>query len=622
MDMTKDFYDLIEEESLTKLNNLLQYGMVLEEYIEEAKRRKGVEFDLYKNADSKNIKNSISRTPIGQALSTQGKDKKGKLSTTSVGYDKIDSNQKTRAETYELWNKQREKIVLESKDIVQAYQAYLVADLDKIIKSENSLLGYKQDQDSRIDSVIKQLYTQLKDDGIEESKIRKYLLNTFYDVSDDPDHIRKLLNLRLNYNKNYIRVIQKMIQNNYKLLGMTEEQLKWMLSELDKGGESAGDSISRIKYLIFQNKDKFVKNNEETIDLTSLGFGIIYLSPKNMYFNFETSSAKQSTALDQLIDKAIRYDAVVLCHGGSTNKAGVKLSDMGANGSGLGKDEKDKLSNFKKQWVMQPIRTLNSGYFNSVDDFIRQLIKEGKKKILIASCNPGSHRLPADIMRKEGITINYSDFSNLLESFDNTDDFDEIINEYNSNLKSFADSFNIDINDDYTLHESYNWCMQNQDYIIQESSVKDAWEWVKRVFNRVVEGIIYIFKQIGSYIMKVINKIREKIKEARGKKHKLEKPVKLAIITVDGNGKVDEYETDDVDVVKEKTLEACKKMYNKINQIQDKEQQGLKREEQNINQKMSKDIRNMDREEFDKHMGDKNSHLVFDSDSITFRKNN
>ena len=65
---------------------------------------------------------------------------------------------------------------------------------------------------------------------------------------------------------------------------------------------------------------------------------------------------------------------------------------------------------------MQPIRTDKSEYYTDMNSFIRRLIKEGYKKILIGSCNPGSHKLDKDIMMTPGVTINYSDYSNIIES--------------------------------------------------------------------------------------------------------------------------------------------------------------------------------------------------------------
>ena len=38
-------------------------------------------------------------------------------------------------------------------------------------------------------------------------RMAKYIVTQYYDISDDPEHIKKLLHLRLNYNKKMISIL-------------------------------------------------------------------------------------------------------------------------------------------------------------------------------------------------------------------------------------------------------------------------------------------------------------------------------------------------------------------------------------------------------------------------------
>ena len=159
-------------------------------------------------------------------------------------------------------------------------------------------------------------------------------------------------------------------------------------------------------------------------------------------------------------------------------------------------------------WGCQPTKTLNDGPFNNVNDVVRQLIKEGFKKIKIEDCNPGHHRLADDIMKTKGVLINHSDFSNYAESgelYSNDPSLQYLI-EVENDLKSLALEYDIDYNNDEYLEECMQWYNDNYE-VIQEG----AWDSIKEFAGKIIGAIIGFFKKIVGYVRTAITKAKELI---------------------------------------------------------------------------------------------------------------
>ena len=78
---------------------------------------------------------------------------------------------------------------------------------------------------------------------------------------------------------------------------------------------------------------------------------------------------------------------------------------------------KDKVnSKFKENcWIVEKtITPSGSGGYSKVEDWIRQVIKEGFKRIYIVSCNPGHHDLPDDLKNNKHVLIRIGTSSQLI----------------------------------------------------------------------------------------------------------------------------------------------------------------------------------------------------------------
>ena len=146
-----------------------------------------------------------------------------------------------------------------------------------------------------------------------------------------------------------------------------------------------------------------------------------------------------------------------------------------------------------KYWSIQPVYTLNAGPFTKVDDLVRQLIKEGFKKILLCNCNPGGHKLPKDITQKEGITIRMSKTNTLVESVcEEIDQYEQIhldIENSQISMAQMCESFNINYWDDISLNEmanDYNNTLES----MNEGTIKNIWTKIKELIKKAVAEVM------------------------------------------------------------------------------------------------------------------------------------
>lgn len=591
--------------------------------INEAIRVKGVEFDLEKHKDK--IPDAVYSNQYYNVASTT--QKAARFSTTSTGKDVEDSKMKSRIESFD---KERVQAILESEDIVKEYNKWVEFNIDQILRDSDPTgpgSGRSQEDEARYqieDGTSKYIAKFLSADaqilGLDKNKIRDYIRGTFYYTSDNPNNIKLLLTLRMKYNQTILSLLNRMLVNNYKILGYTEQEMKALSSSLDGNFAERGNAIREIKERIFKNRDKFLTNNGECLDLTSLGFGKIFMT-KGKDFNslnlnkaLQNDSGNETNAIDSLLQKSMKYDAIVITHGLSAtddeaeeidrqNVANIKASlnqtieyykslgiepteDMieewkkqlaagtirvTTKGKVMAKDNIRATS--EKRWKMQPIRSDKSEYYDDMNSFIRRLIKEGYKKILIGACNPGSHKLDKDIMDTPGVVINYSDYSNIIENasileYDMLDETDMSILEGEQELIQLAESYGIDYNS-----------IDIDNMILNEGETLDK---IKEYSKKVVTFIIGLFKKLWNAIKRVYNWIKEKI---TGKKGKSKKPIKLKLAFNEA-ASMKEFSIDDMSELEKLAKRSCdsvQKELQKRQQIQVKATKQLSDQLQRLN---------------------------------------
>lgn len=428
-------------------------------------REKGLELDFKKNAGKDKELNYLSFYTFG------GEDK---WSTTSMGKDMVDSTMQQRLETFD---QAMAKQILEAEDIVKAYNDWIEGELDNIqagvekVKYTNKKTKQKYFQTEPImddpnGAVFAARYVQAlaNDLGIDKSKVREFIKGVFFYTTDDPEEIRKLLEARLLYSQQTVQILTEVVDKNAEILGLTDKTAKSLIKKMNND-KTMNKSVADIKKAIIKNRSKFLTNNGECIDLTSIGGGKIFFTGpayKTLLTPYLRELEKTDpdiddaySALDMYFQKAMVYDCIVFAHGVDFNNLQYLItsklnkwaldkmepeqrqyySDLDTSSRTMDRNNKSGL--IKKRWMMEPIRSDKSDYFNDMNSFVKQLLKEGHRKILIATCNPGNYALSPEvreIAKKVKAKIIYSDYSTLIESYDYDD----------NDLRSIAESVSID----------------------------------------------------------------------------------------------------------------------------------------------------------------------------------
>jgi hypothetical protein len=205
-----------------------------------------------------------------------------------------------------------------------------------------------------------------------------------------------------------------MLISNYKILGLSKEQGDAMIASLQKGNLK---TIGEIKAVIRANASKYMDLNKGVADFRPLGIGVLFWTKEGMgdYGNY--------AKLEYMVQHLMEWDAVCIAHG-SSNKDSAKIAKLQSERNEVLKQEKNnpgnhgskrssasiekEINDLEREWTMQALNTTNAGPFTKMNDFVRQIKREGFKRLLILSCNPGGHRLPDDIVKDRGFLVRYA----------------------------------------------------------------------------------------------------------------------------------------------------------------------------------------------------------------------
>ena len=543
---------------------------------------KGVEYDLDRLARDSNKKTDINMKRAVRMVSggvSQAQKGKNIIGTTSTGADMNDSVLKSRIEDFD---KASAQAILEAEDIVKAYNLWVDGQIDNIMRT-----GVLSSPDhNEVVQSAKSIKNAMQGCGVPDEKIRDYLKGTYFYTTDDPEKIEKLLSSRVKYCDKITAMLKEMLVKNGKILGYSKEELDLMINSLDNG--NAGGAIKKIKTTITANPQKFLTNNGECLDLSSLGFGKVFMTKSADFTNSFKRALNQSNpdskqtnfdqAVDSLLQKAMVYDAIVTCHGMSSNDIGYFVSDkmtklntvaykaMGVDttyvpslykkGKTMDKDNKKGL--LKVRWMMQPVRSDRSNYFNDMNSFLRELMKEGYRKILVAACNPGGHSLDKDTLemkKKTGTKILYSDFSNFIESASTTDNSEyDLDNEFiqealdgEYELIQLAESYGIDYNS-IPIDIDYSTEILSEDSLVLNK--------IKEYGKKAVEFIIGIFKKLWQYLKKFVAWIGKKLGIIKGENDEATNPVSGSLVVFE-SAKMLKFRTNKIKELEKLSVKAC-----------------------------------------------------------------
>lgn len=221
----------------------------------------------------------------------------------------------------ESYDKEMDESVLRAENIVAAYNAMNEARFEEAIKKLQKIDSMESEDDAEkarsglyktMSSGIRTMATAYNAlcemEGVNEAELKRSLLSGVVYESEDPDKIRKMLQLRINYNNNMINLFKAMLQTNYQILGFSKDEALILSQQLiSNNQEERQQSIKTIKEALLANKNKFDRGNG-IIDMRDIGAGVIFGTQ-------EETGLDEFVSIDRMLQLSMKYDAIVFGHG-------------------------------------------------------------------------------------------------------------------------------------------------------------------------------------------------------------------------------------------------------------------------------------------------------------------
>lgn len=373
----------------------------------------------------------------------------------------------------------KEKALLESENIVEEYNKWVECEFQKIIVDGAPLLACggspekmrttsgESVTNASVMALVTASYYGMKQYGFSDEEIMSYLKGAMLTIPEDPEAVRTMIKLRLNYNRHTCDLLERMLKINFKVLGYSKEDAMSLIKALRNQDAKA---VENIRSKLASNINNYI-TRPGVIDLTPIGGGVLYYTTEDLggiksYVNTDDGG--------HLMNYLLRYDCVLLSHGGTeTKKDDAYYDDMDKTRRERGKflkfcvkmaqkyrvrlensngdpfdpesdtygeivsvisedvlpkmtddehDEFDRLdrawgdaqSKFsktkrEKHWFCQPLRVADNPPSTDVNTCVKYAIDAGYKRILVLSCNPGHHRLDSKmIKRAKGVIVHYA----------------------------------------------------------------------------------------------------------------------------------------------------------------------------------------------------------------------
>jgi hypothetical protein len=376
---------------------------------------------------------------------------------------KVSANDKAAAKALSistLRNPENRMASMTSSDITGSAHASNPGSFDraryvKALKADNLVEEYKKLIDWDIDDILRgrgarsimeilwleEPYRMLTEEyGRDPKEIRDFMISNYYIQPKTRDEAKRLIQLRLNYNKKLVSVLENMVRVNYEAMGLTAAEAEEYLESLDRGDNSKINGIyERIMRLDWT---KYRIADSDCYDFHKFGLGAIYISSQ------QTDLVTIKDVIRSMISMATRWDCVVLGHGMSKirttkdnneqrkewealeklhNKEFARVKDEIEQTHMDWNDYLDSHPDFKELhekynemyrtidewkkdksklvWAMQPIKVPGFPNEDKVDTVVRNLISYGYKKIYLCVCNAPGFELADDIKHTRGVVV-------------------------------------------------------------------------------------------------------------------------------------------------------------------------------------------------------------------------
>lgn len=221
-------------------------------------------------------------------------------------------------------------------------------------------------------------------------------------------------------------------------------------------------------------------------------------------------------------------------------------------------------------WTVQPTYTPEAGPFKTMNELVRELIKEGFKKILILSCNPGQYEFPEDI-KNSRVLIKYGDVSTVMEgnSMKSFDDCLDTLDVAEDNLKQVCLENDIDYDNNEYLLECFNTFNADMQALVEKKKDKFSWNDLGNSIKEIIAGLTWMFKQTINFFKNIVLKMKETLKNLSNEK--FIKPIKARFISVNRKTKMATINTETISSYNElerASVKSCMSISDAINDYQ------------------------------------------------------
>ena len=361
--------------------------------------------------------------------------------------------------------------------------------LKKLLNSDNIIEDYEKYCDESAKRIAKLDYEKsmqfmrcLKDLNSEKALI-ELVRSSGYQKFIDKEELLKYIQLKIDMYNKLINTYIEMLDHNYKALKISTKQYNKMVSDL-KSGKNVGAVADTI--LSKLNENKHLWERKWGADFTKFNGGKVFMNLKENIWNISGNARS-------LYNLSTKWDIIILCHGTdlTPGKSLTKEEQEFVNkykslASKYGKDKlskkeleelkeefsdedkkiiekysknlnklidrydvnmdpyryfgmygfktclyiKDRLTGeLKRGWgFAQPLET-PFGTFRDVNECLRACISNGAKSIKVLSCNPGGYEIANDIKKMTDVTVNYQNYSVLIEGSSYIDDDYDVLTE-------------------------------------------------------------------------------------------------------------------------------------------------------------------------------------------------
>lgn len=352
-------------------------------------------------------------------------------------------------------------MMLKSEDIVKEYNAYIDHAYETIMRSTPSdkddtiTLNMRQMSQCIIQASSMPEYKEIAD-RITGGDVDRYLKGIFFQISDNPTVIRRLLSLRLNYNKKITSLMKKMIKTNWQVIGFSEEEADKLAEDVSKNDATAVKSV----YARIVADIKNLIKRPGWLSFKKYGGGDVFYYPAD-----DPLISSSVTDGRVLYTMSLRWDCIIHTHGGNSRRVSEDVRDEWEDtGKKLEEAEKraeevktkhrelhDKKRDFHRKegygadidpelqkqiddidkefdkaildkdnlrhkylelgktgeevWSCLPMQIGNGPKRMEINLLIQDAIDAGYKKIYVYACNPGHLKLDKEILERKGVVV-------------------------------------------------------------------------------------------------------------------------------------------------------------------------------------------------------------------------